>query len=480
MLGKLRKLLGSELDRGFERSLEIGAGTGYFSLNLLQAGVVREATCTDISPGMVGTLGANAARLGLEVRAARADAESLPFADESFDLRARTRGAPPPARPATARSRSFTACCAPAAGSCSPASRRGRATASPAAQARRLALAPLWRAALRARPAPGRRTASTAPRTSDHDSSGSSTSTRSRRGPRSVRAPRRVRRHPGPRRGARRELFRVVQPRARGERRSRRRADAVAAVRVSRLPALQRLDEQRARAAAAAGDLLQPAAGRAQGVASVRCRTGSRTTFRCSRSGSSRCPGELVPLHIFEERYKTMMNECLRDENEFGIVWLSDDGLREIGCACAIERVLERMEDGRMNLLTRGTRAFRVLERQSASRLPGRGRRVPRGPRRGARPGARRAGARGVRRARPAGPPTASPRRPSSTRWAPTRWPRPSTSGSTPSRACSTCAPRTRACDWSRGCSAPPRSASTSSTGPRSGPARTARSGSAA
>jgi SAM-dependent methyltransferase len=86
VLGKLKKVLGSELDRGYRRSLEIGAGTGYFSLNLLQAGVVGEATCTDISPGMVRTLAGNAARLGLRVRAARADAESLPFADESFDL----------------------------------------------------------------------------------------------------------------------------------------------------------------------------------------------------------------------------------------------------------------------------------------------------------------------------------------------------------------------------------------------------------
>ena len=84
--GKLRKLLGPALERGFERSLEIGAGTGYFSLNLLQAGIVREATCTDISPGMVARLADNAERLGLEVRAARADAESLPFAGESFDL----------------------------------------------------------------------------------------------------------------------------------------------------------------------------------------------------------------------------------------------------------------------------------------------------------------------------------------------------------------------------------------------------------
>ncbi|MBV8954710.1 MAG: class I SAM-dependent methyltransferase [Solirubrobacterales bacterium] len=86
VLGKLRKLLGRELERGYDHGLEIGAGTGYFSLNLLQAGVVREATCTDISPGMVSALGDNAERLGLRVRAARADAESLPFPDESFDL----------------------------------------------------------------------------------------------------------------------------------------------------------------------------------------------------------------------------------------------------------------------------------------------------------------------------------------------------------------------------------------------------------
>jgi Lon protease-like protein len=81
-------------------------------------------------------------------------------------------------------------------------------------------------------------------------------------------------------------------------------------------------------------------------------------------------PEEAIPLHIFEERYKTMMNECLRDEREFGIVWLSDNGLRDIGCACKIDRVLERMEDGRMNLLARGTRPFRVLERQGHLAYP--------------------------------------------------------------------------------------------------------------
>jgi len=87
--GKLRKVLGPPspaFDRGFDRSLEVGAGTGYFSLNLLKAGIVRDATCTDISPGMVRTLNANARRLGLTVTTAWADAESLPFGAGSFDL----------------------------------------------------------------------------------------------------------------------------------------------------------------------------------------------------------------------------------------------------------------------------------------------------------------------------------------------------------------------------------------------------------
>jgi len=82
---KLRKALGRE--PGFyARSLEIGAGTGYFTLNLLRAGLIGEATCSDISPGMLDTLADNAQRLGLHVRTEPADAERLPFADESFDL----------------------------------------------------------------------------------------------------------------------------------------------------------------------------------------------------------------------------------------------------------------------------------------------------------------------------------------------------------------------------------------------------------
>jgi SAM-dependent methyltransferase len=85
VLGKLRKALGGTLGH-FERSLEVGAGTGYFSLNLAQAGVVDQPTCIDIAPGMVATLERNAQRLGVDVTARVADAEALPFPDASFDL----------------------------------------------------------------------------------------------------------------------------------------------------------------------------------------------------------------------------------------------------------------------------------------------------------------------------------------------------------------------------------------------------------
>jgi Lon protease-like protein len=81
-------------------------------------------------------------------------------------------------------------------------------------------------------------------------------------------------------------------------------------------------------------------------------------------------PGELIPLHVFEERYKTMMARCLEEESEFGIVWLADDGLRPIGCACEIAEVLERMPDGRLNLVARGTRAFRIEARQDELAYP--------------------------------------------------------------------------------------------------------------
>jgi Lon protease-like protein len=75
-------------------------------------------------------------------------------------------------------------------------------------------------------------------------------------------------------------------------------------------------------------------------------------------------PGEVIPLHIFEERYKTMIERCLAEEAEFGIVWLAEDELHEVGCACEITEVVDRSEEGNIELLSRGTRPFQLLERE--------------------------------------------------------------------------------------------------------------------
>jgi Lon protease-like protein len=86
-------------------------------------------------------------------------------------------------------------------------------------------------------------------------------------------------------------------------------------------------------------------------------------------------PTESVPLHIFEDRYRRMIEECLLADpgsvaREFGIVWLSEDELKQVGCACEIDKVLERMHDGRLNILARGTRPFRLIERQDDLQYP--------------------------------------------------------------------------------------------------------------
>jgi SAM-dependent methyltransferase len=155
VLGKLKKLVGTdELDRGYDRSLEIGAGTGYFSLNLLQSGVVKEATCTDISPGMVTTLGTNARRLGLNVRSARADAESLPFPDESFDvvLGHAVLHHLPDLRKAFGEFHRVLAPGGRLAFAGEPSRSGDRIASFPKRAANNLA--PVWRRAIRARPAP--------------------------------------------------------------------------------------------------------------------------------------------------------------------------------------------------------------------------------------------------------------------------------------------------------------------------------------
>lgn len=83
---KLAKALGGLEGRRFGDALEIGSGTGYFSLNLVQLGVIERLTATDISPGMLKRLAGTAAELGVEVETVTTEAERLPFEDEGFDL----------------------------------------------------------------------------------------------------------------------------------------------------------------------------------------------------------------------------------------------------------------------------------------------------------------------------------------------------------------------------------------------------------
>ena len=82
-------------------------------------------------------------------------------------------------------------------------------------------------------------------------------------------------------------------------------------------------------------------------------------------------PSELIPLHIFEDRYKAMIERCLAEPSEFGIVWVSEaEGVQEVGCACEVAEVLERLPDGRINLIARGTRPFRIERRQDEFPYP--------------------------------------------------------------------------------------------------------------
>jgi Lon protease-like protein len=73
-------------------------------------------------------------------------------------------------------------------------------------------------------------------------------------------------------------------------------------------------------------------------------------------------PGERVPLHVFEPRYKELIGECLEQERPFGIVLSDDTGLHEVGTQASVTEVLERFDDGRLNIVVEGGERFRVIE----------------------------------------------------------------------------------------------------------------------
>jgi ATP-dependent Lon protease len=69
-----------------------------------------------------------------------------------------------------------------------------------------------------------------------------------------------------------------------------------------------------------------------------------------------------VPLHIFEERYRDLVRHCLETEDPFGIVWIDEDALARVGCTARVERVLQRYEDGRLDIVAVGEERFRIEE----------------------------------------------------------------------------------------------------------------------
>jgi ATP-dependent Lon protease len=73
-------------------------------------------------------------------------------------------------------------------------------------------------------------------------------------------------------------------------------------------------------------------------------------------------PGESVPLHIFEYRYREMLRHCLETEEPFGIVLVEDERMASVGCTAQVERILQRYEDGRLDVIVRGLDRFRIEE----------------------------------------------------------------------------------------------------------------------
>jgi len=69
-----------------------------------------------------------------------------------------------------------------------------------------------------------------------------------------------------------------------------------------------------------------------------------------------------LPLHIFEERYKLMTDECLSENKEFGIVYFNGTDIQTVGCTASIESILKRYDDGRLDILTRGMTRFVIKE----------------------------------------------------------------------------------------------------------------------
>ena len=88
----------------------------------------------------------------------------------------------------------------------------------------------------------------------------------------------------------------------------------------------------------------------------------SETTIPIFPLGLVLMPRITLPLHIFEERYKLMIADCLKEDKEFGIVYYNATDIQTAGCTAKILKIIERYDDGRLDILTRGQQRFRIKE----------------------------------------------------------------------------------------------------------------------
>ena len=71
-------------------------------------------------------------------------------------------------------------------------------------------------------------------------------------------------------------------------------------------------------------------------------------------------PTKIIPLHIFEDRYKTLINECISLKKEFGMVYSMDNGFADIGCSLSVSEVVKTYPNGELDIITRGERLFKI------------------------------------------------------------------------------------------------------------------------
>ncbi|MEW6582292.1 MAG: LON peptidase substrate-binding domain-containing protein [Actinomycetota bacterium] len=79
-------------------------------------------------------------------------------------------------------------------------------------------------------------------------------------------------------------------------------------------------------------------------------------------------PGEAMPLHIFEPRYRRLVADCVLEDVPFVLVLSTDEGVARVGCAARVESLVRRFADGRMNVVVRGVERVEILE-QSSGRM---------------------------------------------------------------------------------------------------------------